>query len=338
VSASLDTGGARAHRPRYALIDIVRGIAIIAMIVYHAAWDLWFLQFIQVPIAFDPGWIAFQRTILSTFLFLVGTGLVLGHGAGIKWRSFRRRFGLIAGGALLVTIGTYFAFPESFVYFGILHAIALFSLFGLAFLRLPIWLNAALGLVLLILPTLFTSTVFDAKALSWIGLWQTAPYTEDLVPVVPWFGVVLFGIAGTRLAQRTGIMDRIARVAPGDPLSRALAWMGRWSLVIYLVHQPVLLGILMPLAMWLEPEIEARNAQFYGSCVASCEDSAGGQAAYCTTYCQCSLDRIEADQLWPLLDPGSVRTEDDNDALVDLTNQCAAQALTGMPALEAPVE
>src|SRR5690606_26479070 len=168
------------------------------------------------------------------------------------------------------------------------------------FLRLPFWLNAVLGVGLLILPTLYTDPVFNAKPLSWIGLWEMPPYTEDLVPVIPWFGVVLIGISGTRLAQRIGLLERIGRVAPADPVSRGLGWMGRWSLVIYLVHQPVLLGILMPLATWLEPGAELRAAQYYGSCVASCESSAGDQGAYCTAYCQCTLDRIEADDLWAL--------------------------------------
>src|SRR6218665_519880 len=102
------------------------------MMAYHLCWDLSYFRFIAADVGYDPTWVAIARSILATFLFLVGVGLVLGHGNGIRWRSFWRRWLFLVAGALIITLATWFTFPQSFVYFGVLHAIALFSLMGLA--------------------------------------------------------------------------------------------------------------------------------------------------------------------------------------------------------------
>ena len=75
-------------RPRFAIIDIARGIAIIAMAAYHLCWDLSYFRFIAADVGYDPAWVLIARSILAVFLFLVGVGLVLGHGKAIRWRSF----------------------------------------------------------------------------------------------------------------------------------------------------------------------------------------------------------------------------------------------------------
>jgi len=238
IAAITDLFGA-SRTARIQLIDAARGVAIIAMVIYHVAWDLYYLGFVQTDVIDDPVWEMFQRSIVVTFLLLVGIGLVLGHGEGIRWRSFWRRFAVILGAAVLTTIGTYIAFPEYFVYFGILHAIAMFSLLGLAFVGAPPWLLAIAALVVLLPPALITSPVMTEKPLSWIGFWPTPPMTTDIVPVFPWFGVVLLGIFGMRLLVKSASWPRLAAIELGAP-GRVLAVMGRWSLVIYLVHQPVI--------------------------------------------------------------------------------------------------
>src|SRR5690606_22149760 len=104
-------------RPRLPVIDIARGVAIVAMAIYHLCWDLSYFRFIPVDVGYDPGWVLFARSILFSFMVLVGIGLVLAHGEGVRWRGFWRRLAFIAGGAALITLGTWLTFPESFVYF-----------------------------------------------------------------------------------------------------------------------------------------------------------------------------------------------------------------------------
>lgn len=304
---------------------MVRGVAILAMIVYHFTWDLGFLHFIALDVTAEPGWIAFQKLIVGTFLFITGVSLTLAHGEAIRWKPFWRRFGLIAGAALLVSIGTYAFARETFVYFGVLHAIALFSLFGLAFLRLPLWALTACAAFVLLLPLAILSPVFGDRVLSWIGLWDVPPPTEDLVPVFPWFGVVLAGILLTRLGLANGIFERLRDFPARSVVSRMLVWAGRWSLVIYLVHQPLMLGGLMALSTVVSPWETRQAENFIGSCEASCYESSG-YVDYCTAYCACALERVVTEDLWALLE-NEQRSADEESALVDLANQCAAQVI-----------
>jgi uncharacterized membrane protein len=206
---------------RVGLIDAARGAAILAMVVYHVAWDLYFLGFIALDITSDPGWVFFQRAIVVSFLLLVGVSLTLAHGEGIRWSAFGRRVAVIVAAALLVTVGTYIALPDYFVFFGVLHAIALFSVLGIAFVRLPWWVTGLASLLVLLPPAFITDPVMSQRPLSWIGFWPTPPMTTDIVPIFPWFGIVLIGIAATKLIMRSP------------------AWAGAFACLA--LHAPVLL-------------------------------------------------------------------------------------------------
>lgn len=319
---------APAVRPRIAAIDIARGVAIVAMIIYHFAWDLAFLGFVE----FDPTqslpWIAFQKSIVGTFIFLTGVSLVLGHGEAIRWKAFWRRFAVILSAALLVSLGTYLFYAETFVYFGVLHAIALFSLMGLAFLRAPLALVVALAVVIIALPLFIQNPLFGEKLWSWIGLWDVPPPTEDLVPIFPWFGVALAGMATTRWALASGLAVRLAAIRGTSSPARILGKMGRWSLVIYVLHQPIMIGILMGVSSLTGISETRRADNFLASCEATCGQSAPDQN-YCTAYCACTLDRIEGDNLWAMLE-APARTPEQEDELQTLANQCATEVLDEM--------
>jgi uncharacterized membrane protein len=308
--------------PRLPVIDIARGVAIIAMAIYHLSWDLWFYGFIAADVGFDPAWVAFARTILFAFMVLVGVGLVLGHANGMRWTGFWRRWLFVAGGAVLITLGTWFAFPESFVYFGVLHAIALFSLMALPFLFTPLWFTGLVAVVVIGLHFAFADPLYNEKVFSWIGFWVVPPPTNDLVPVFPWFGVVLLGVLAMRLVRGTAVEARLATIQPRNRLARLLGWMGRWSLVIYLVHQPLLLAVVVPLSMAMGTQEANRDLDFLNSCQVSCEQS-GTTAALCAIYCQCGLEGVKRDDLWEPVFTGLVSAEDQ--AKLDANNrQCSA--------------
>ena len=311
--------------PRLQLVDLARGVAIVAMVVYHFGWDLSYYQLIATDVTTHPFWMALQRSILSSFLLLVGISLVLGHGRAIRWPAFWRRLGVIAAAALLVTAGTYWMFPDYFVYFGILHAIALFSLFGLPFLKLHPVLVLAAAAAFIVPHFLFSSPQFTARPLAWIGFWSELPDTTDIVPVFPWFGAVLIGIAAARLALETPLLRRLAGFAARGPLARALVVAGRWSLPIYLLHQPILLGGIWAFIQLsppvLQPEMPSREQSFVSSCRASCGETR--PAAYCEAYCGCALEQVDAANLWDLLD----RAGPERDAaLAPITRLCSAMA------------
>ena len=234
---------------RLVVVDLARTVALIGMAMFHFTFDLEMFGLVAPGTTTTGGWAIFARVIAGSFLFLAGLSLVLAHGGGVRWPSFWRRMAKVAGAAILVTAGTYAAFPHAFVFFGILHSIALASLLGLAVIRLP-----GLGLLLLAGAVVAVDRSFAHDALNprwwaWIGLGTVQPPSVDLVPVFPWFASVLAGMAAAKLAGAAGLWSRLAAWQPGGVLRR-LAWPGRHSLVIYLVHQPVLIGGLW-LFLWL---------------------------------------------------------------------------------------
>ena len=309
-------------RRRFAVVDIARGGAIIAMIAYHFCWDLSYFRFISADVGYDPQWVVIARSILAVFLLLAGVSLVLGHGRGIQWQKFWRRWLFVVAGALAITVATYVAFPQSFVYFGVLHAIALFSLLALPFLAAPLWLPIMVAIVVIALPFLYSDALFNEKLFSWIGFWQVPPPANDLVPLFPWFGATLVGVIATRLVLASPMAARLAAINPAGRLARTLAFMGRWSLLIYLVHQPILLGLIYPAAVMLHPEIAMRTTDFLGSCQSTCE-AGGTTAPLCTTYCQCGLKTVEDNNLWEAVYSGMLTAQEQ--AILDASNrQCSA--------------
>jgi uncharacterized membrane protein len=220
-------------------IDTLRGLAIVAMIAYHFAFDLRFFGLIRADFENDPFWLGARATIVSSFLLLVGVSLVLAREFNVPTRGFARRVALIALCALAVTIGSYAVFPERFIYFGILHCIAFASVLARPLAGRPL-LAMALGTAVIAAGLVLSHPCFDTRANSWIGFNTVKPATEDFVPLFPWLGVVLLGIAlGHGLVRQD-----FAPVAPLARAPQALRWLGRHSLVVYMLHQPMLLGLL----------------------------------------------------------------------------------------------
>jgi uncharacterized membrane protein len=277
-----------AARPRLAVLDLIRGIAVVAMVVYHLSWDFLDYGLINVDVVNDPLWRGFAHAIAGTFLALVGFNLVLANRNGIRRLPYLRRLGVIAGAAALVSLGTYWFMPQAFVYFGILHMIAVASVLALPFLRLPIPVAVAVAVFCLAAPSLFTSEAFDAKPLLWLGLSAHPLQTVDYVPVFPWFGVVLGGVAAARLMLDRGSESRLARWQLAAVAWRPILFTGRWSLPIYLLHQPLLIGIISLLMPLLAPSDEALAARFIDRCKTSCQAGATS-AKDCEATCGCVL-------------------------------------------------
>jgi uncharacterized membrane protein len=320
-----------ARPPRRWRLDALRGLAIIAMVVFHSAWNLSALGFIATEISEHPGWRLFANGIAASFLLIAGVALALAHGGGVSGAAFWRRVALVAGAAALVTLGTWAAFPERFVTFGILHAIALFSVLALPLLGRPWWAPAMLA-ALVVAARLWTQSSGAADLQSWFAasplhpLWQhlgltwEPPASVDFVPLLPWFAWLLAGVAlGALLGGRAAPMDA--------PLahSRPLVTLGRWSLPIYLVHQPVLYGGLALLAM-AAPQLTIGNAErldltFASECVMQCRATASREQ--CDRGCGCVLRSLRAQP--DLHRRVVIESRDDpqtNDAFRAIVDQC----------------
>ena len=224
---------------RLTAIDALRGAAIVAMIAYHFCFDLTVFRLAPWDFYRDAFWIVARGAIVSSFLLLVGISLVLARRDGVPATRFWRRTALIAAAAVAVSAGSYLMYPQSFIYFGILHAIAVGSVLARPLVPMPL-AALALGAIAIALGNSVALPFFDAPLASIVGLTTTKPPTEDYVPLLPWLGVVLVGIAAGHALARTGF----AAVAFLDRAPRWLAWLGRHSLLVYLAHQPILLGLL----------------------------------------------------------------------------------------------
>jgi uncharacterized membrane protein len=280
--------------PRVEAIDVARGLALVAMAIYHFTWDLGFYRFIDLQAGVDPGWRLFAKLIAGSFLFLVGVSLVLSTRNGFRPGPYLRRLGFVGGAALGVTAVTAFATPSSFIFFGILHCIALSSVLALPMLRAPLWWLALIAALVTVAPSVIAGPAFDGPLLWWLGLAPEPPLTNDYVPILPWFAPVLVGIILARLAVAQGLDVLLARWTPGPGL-RWLAVAGRHSLLVYLVHQPLFFGILGT-AVWLglhpgTPAAENTPAAFVEACTTTCV-RAGSDEGFCRTTCACVSRRL----------------------------------------------
>jgi uncharacterized membrane protein len=224
------------------------------MLVFHFCFDLNHLGLLEQRHNFykDSFWTVQRTCIVSLFLFCAGMGQALALHAGQSWPRFWRRWAQVAGCAVLVSIGSAFMFPKSWIHFGVLHGIAVMLIIcrlAAPLASRPWWLWGLGGLALL-LPQVAAGPFFNAPWIDWLGLVTRKPYTEDYVPVLPWLGVMLWGLA----AGQWLLLHKPHVVQGGLPTALApLAALGRWSLSFYMLHQPLLLGALMggrALAWW----------------------------------------------------------------------------------------
>lgn len=226
-------------------IDALRGCAVLAMMIFHFAWDWAYVH----GGALGSGSRYFSGAIALTFITVLGLSISLDRervqaAGGSVVRRTAWRFVLIGGAAALVTFASRLFLPDAFVYFGILHLLALSTLLVGLTARLGAAVNALLGLAILIIGW---SGLLDGAApatvLSIVGWW--APRSSiDWYPLAPWAGFAFLGFAAGQTLysggrRRYSLPDWSRQTTP----VRAL---GHHALLIYLTHQL----LLFPLA-WL---------------------------------------------------------------------------------------
>ncbi|MCJ2082906.1 heparan-alpha-glucosaminide N-acetyltransferase [Methylobacterium sp. J-090] len=284
-------------RARIDALDAARGVALGAMAAYHATWDLGYLRLTPENYALAPAGRVAAHLIAGGFLVLVGIGLVLAHGAGVRRRAVLTRLLRIGGAALAVTAATYGLFPGSYVFFGILHCIALSSVLALPFLFAPVAVTALGAALVMAAPHVMGGGVLDAPVLFFVGLGKTLPQTNDYVPLFPWFGLVLAGIVVGRLGLPRLAQTRIDRWRAARGPGRIAAFAGRHSLAVYLVHQPVLLALFSGIAALVGPHPRAGEAEFRTAYARNCI-ATGGEVAACRVAARCVVGAFRRDGLW----------------------------------------
>ena len=228
---------------RFDRLDALRAVAMLWMLAFHFCFDLnhFGLWDPRQQFTRDPFWTTQRSCIVSLFLFCAGLGQAVAVQAAQTWPRFWRRWAKVAACAVLVSIGSAQMFPKSWISFGVLHGIAVMLILCrlAAPLRAGLW---PLGALAIALPQVVQLPVFDTRWLNWVGLVTHKPITEDYVPVLPWLGVMLWGLAAGLwlLQRRRGVL---AGSVPRG--AQPLALLGRFSLSFYMLHQPALIGLIM---------------------------------------------------------------------------------------------
>ncbi len=238
------------NQTRIIEVDVLRGVAIIMMVAFHATWDLNYLGFIQVDLYSGPQAL-FAYSIGTLFLILVGISLTLSHSravktmspSGLRLKYLTRGLRLLALGAL-ITIVTWLIIAEGFIVFGILSCIGLSIIFAFPLINRP-RLALSIGAMAVILGVVLHQFSFTTYWLLWLGFIPQDFFSVDYFPMLPWFGVVLIGIT---IGNHIYGHDLRSRIKKETIITRPLGLLGRHSLLIYLIHQPLILGLLLLLS------------------------------------------------------------------------------------------
>jgi len=230
VTKAADTN-VMVRQSRIAVLDKIRGAAVVAMVCYHLAFDLKFLLGVDIFLSQPTAWLIGSRVITFTFMLCVGASLYLSGASGVHFWKRQARLGLTA---VLVSACTFFTVRDYWVYFGVLHCIFFASLLLIPLARRPA-VSGIFGIVII--------------AAWWAGVLAELPprlteSTLDYAPIIPWLGAAMLGVPfGAILSQHSDW---------GNDGISVLSWLGRHALIIYIVHQPILVPLVMLLRLILQ--------------------------------------------------------------------------------------
>lgn len=231
-------------------VDSWRGVAIITMVIFHLMYDL--RSFAEMNVVLHEGfWFYFQRFTATSFITLAGISLVIsyhrarqkqGGTDGLYWKFFRRGLQVLGVGLVIGLVVQLAGVGR--IDFGVLHLIGVSTLIAYPFLRFR-WLNLAVAALLFPLSYYLQTIPVDTYALVWLGMEPPNYYYLDYFPLTHWFAVVLIGIFIGNTLYKDGVRQfRLPDLSAFFPFS-LLQFLGQHSLLIYVIHQPILIVILI---------------------------------------------------------------------------------------------
>lgn len=231
---------------RLVLPDCLRLLAMALMIFYHFSYDLILFKFMDFDIINLPFWWFLPRLIVFLFLFTAGFSLSIAHGNEIKTKKFYKRLLQITASALLISVVTYSLFPERWIYFGTLHCIALSSLITVYLLKFP----KTLGTVGFLL---FIGSVFGYD-IPWFHFEHSS---MDYVELFPWIGASFLGVFTHSVYKNSQLRSKFEEFSIfKSPSFAFFQKISEHSLLVYLIHQPVLFGLFFVINRLFQSNIE----------------------------------------------------------------------------------
>lgn len=225
---------------RIQAIDLIKGINIVLMVLFNYSITLDYFGLIRIPSNYLYQYIV-PGSIASIFIFISGVAAYVSyekHKEKLAAKYFIRGIKLLFF-AILITLFTYVFVPQKTIFFGILHFFALASFIIPIFIKYH-KLNLIAGLSIIISGIYLQQQIFNFSFLFWLGFTPLNLSTFDYFPLIPWLGVILLGIyCGNYIIGKT------VKIKFKSKISSIFSFIGKHSLTIYLIHQPVLVLFLI---------------------------------------------------------------------------------------------
>ena len=238
---------------RIRILDFLRAVAVMAMIFYHFVYDLGDFGYVNLITVVNGYWKLFAQSIGCSFLFISGVSFWVMANNGIEWQKYLKRLIILISAAVLISIVTFVQFGPAFIFFGILHLLAACSILAILIYRMPILLLLALAVGLILLPDYYHNSeyynaeLFSNKIFSWTGLYDGRTGSVDFYGFMPWSAAFVFGLATAKIFIKPRYSSNFSPLSFKEEKSYTILvimfWIGRNSLLVYLLHQPILYGL-----------------------------------------------------------------------------------------------
>ena len=232
---------------RIYLLDILRGFFVLAMMFYHFFWDLGYFKFIELETMTQGLPLLFAQSVGASFIVISGISSRLLYLSDNFIAKFLKRLGILLFICALITAVTFFFDKNSYIFFGILHLLATCSVLGLLLNTVRNNFILFLFFILSLVVSLSQLTFNLPNHLSWIGFNKEVPMTYDFYPLFPWVTFYLFGL-WVYQPVKSYLEPNNNKNKPDPPnynaIFRILQFLGRNSLIVYILHQPIFFSLL----------------------------------------------------------------------------------------------
>ena len=231
---------------RIFLLDIARGVCVLAMIAYHFWWDLGYFGFIDLSTITQGLGLFIAQLIGLSFITIAGISSRILTLSEKFMKKFLRRFFKLILISVVISISTYILNKNSFIFFGILHFLSVCSIISLILIQIKN--NFHLLLIF------FGAAIISASgitfnlpfSLSWLGLSKEIPITNDFYPLFPWITFYFFGFwLGKMVYEKLNKKNDnfSVPIEKANSFLKFLEYTGQKALVVYILHQPILFSL-----------------------------------------------------------------------------------------------